>query len=177
MASAPRAVVLMGVAGSGKTTVGRALAQLLGWCFLDADDLHSPASIEKMRHGVGLDDADRAAWLDAVAAAIAARIAEGRPTVIACSALKRSYRDRLVRGQPSVAIAFLDASPDLLRRRLAARRGHFAGPSLLASQLATLESPAPDEGIARVDADRPPEEIGPAICRTLGLEPRPRAAT
>jgi gluconokinase len=164
----PIVLLLMGVSGSGKTTVGRRLAQDLGWDFVDADDLHSPENVAKMSRGIALTDEDRAGWLRALETLIAERIATARPAVVASSALKRSYRDRLVQGSDRVRVAFLDGPEELLRERLRNRRGHYAGEDLLASQLATLEEPAPDEGILRFSIEPPPEEIAAAIREAFG---------
>jgi gluconokinase len=170
-------VLLMGVSGSGKSTVGEQLASDLGWDFVDADNLHSPENVEKMRQGLGLDDADREGWLAAIERILDERLASHRPAVVACSALKRAYRDRLVRSRPRVRIAYLLGDERILRERLRARRGHFAGPDLLSSQLATLEEPTPDEAIARVSIEPSPPEISRAIRAALGLAPsRPRPA-
>ena len=130
-------VVVMGVSGAGKTTIGQALAAALGWPFVEADDLHPPANVAKMARGEPLDDADRAPWLEAVAARMRA-LDDG---VVACSALRARYRD-VLRVRPDVRFVLLDVPPALLEERLAARRGHFMPPSLLTSQLATLERPA-----------------------------------
>ena len=130
-------VVVMGVSGAGKTTIGQALAAALGWPFVEADDLHPPANVAKMARGEPLDDADRAPWLEAVAARMRA-LDDG---VVACSALRERYRD-VLRVRPDVRFVLLDVPPALLQQRLAARRGHFMPPSLLPSQLATLERPA-----------------------------------
>lgn len=157
----------MGVAGAGKTTVGALLAGELGWPFVDADDLHPAASIEKMRRGEPLTDADRGPWLDGLAALIAGCLARGERAVLACSALRVSYRERLSGGRPEVAFVLLDVAPELLADRLARRRGHFAGPALLASQLATLER----EGVVAVAASGPPAEVAAGIRQRLGLQP------
>jgi gluconokinase len=127
----------MGVSGAGKTTIGQALAAALGWPFVEADELHPPANVAKMARGEPLDDADRAPWLEAVAARMRA-LDDG---VIACSALRERYRD-VLRVRPDVRFILLDVPRALLEQRLAARRGHFMPPSLLPSQLATLERPA-----------------------------------
>lgn len=165
----PRIVLLMGVSGSGKTTVGQQLARDLGWDFVEADDLHSPENVAKMRRGTALTDADRASWLTALSDVVRSHLRDGRPAVVASSALKRAYREQLVQGRPDVRIAFLDGPEALLRERLHNRRGHFAGVDLLASQLATLERPAPDESVLRVSIEPPPEEIAAAIRRGVGL--------
>ena len=142
MTPSPRVVVLLGVAASGKTTVGRALADRLGWAFEDADDYHSPPAIQKMARGVGLTDADRAPWLARLADLVRQRAEDGPPTVLACSALKASYRDVLGAGRADVAFVWLDVPREVLAARLRDRTGSFAGPDLLPSQLATFEPPA-----------------------------------
>lgn len=157
----------MGVSGSGKTTVGRLLARHLGWTFLDADDLHPPANVAKMQRGEPLSDADRAPWLDALAAALTERLQRGERSVLACSALKQSYRDRL-RVDERVRFVHLHADPELLRRRLTQRAGHFFAPGLLDSQLDTLEPP---KDVPTVDAALPPEVLVREIERTIGLAP------
>jgi len=149
-----RPVVVMGVSGSGKTTVGAALADALGLRFVDGDALHPAANVAKMAAGIPLDDADRAPWLDAVGAVLA----DG-PVVVACSALKRAYRDRLRAAAPGLQLVFLDGDRALLASRMAARPGHFMPASLLDSQLATLERPEPDEHALTADIARPAEEI------------------
>ena len=145
-----RPVVVMGVSGSGKTTVGAALADALGMEFVDGDSLHPEANVAKMAAGIPLDDADRAPWLDAIGAVLAAG-----PVVVACSALKRAYRDRLRAAAPALQLVFLDGDRDVLAERMAARPGHFMPASLLDSQLATLERPGPDERALTVDIDEP----------------------
>lgn len=140
----------MGVSGSGKTTVGAALAHDLGLELVDGDALHPAANVAKMAAGIPLDDADRAPWLDAIGAVLAAG-----PVVVACSALKRVYRDRLRAAAPTLQLVFLDGERDVLASRMAARPDHFMPASLLDSQLATLEPPAPDEHALTVDIDEP----------------------
>jgi gluconokinase len=137
----PQVVILSGVAGSGKTTVGRALAERLGWPFHDADDLHSPASVERMRNNLPLDDEQRQPWLLRVRAVVEAAIVDGAGAVIACSALKERYRHTLADGLTGVRFVFLTGDPRLLRDRLEKREGHFAGAALLDSQLAVVEPP------------------------------------
>ena len=146
-------VVVMGVSGSGKSTVGRLLAGRLGVPYADADDLHPPANVAKMASGQPLDDADRAPWLDAVAGWIAGRGEHGG--VVGCSALARRYRDRLRRADPALFFLHLDGAPDLIAARLADRREHFMPPALLRSQLAALEPLAGDErgAVVRIDGD------------------------
>jgi gluconokinase len=164
---APRVVVIvLGVAGAGKTTVGRALADRYGWRLVDADDHHAPAAIAKMHAGVALTDADRAPWLASLHA-IASAVAERRDhIVIACSALKQRYRDVLRGTLRNVRFVYLKADETTLSRRLSERSGHFAGPTLLTSQLADLEEPA---DALTIDATCPPEEIVKAIAYELGL--------
>jgi len=159
-------VVLIGAAGAGKTTVGKALAATLGWRFVDGDDYHSPASVAKMRAGIPLSDDDRAPWLASLHRMIATAVDRREHLVLACSALRDGYRRSLQGGLHQVRFVHLDADEPALRRRLAERPGHFFGPTLLASQLATLE--VPSEAL-RVDATRPPEEIVAAIRYEFGL--------
>ena len=156
-------VVLMGVCGSGKTEVGRRLAAQLGCDFLDGDDFHPPANVEKMRAGTPLTDADRWPWLDRLAAEITSRLQTGPGGVVACSALARRYRDRLGLARPGVVLVHLDGSRDLLAARLGARQGHFMPPGLLESQLATLERPGPDERAITIDVAASPDEIAERI--------------
>jgi gluconokinase len=156
-------VILMGVTGSGKTTVGELLAARLGWEFADADSFHPAANVEKMSRGIPLDDADRAPWLAALHSNIIEWTASGRNVVLACSALKRSYREQLEIG-PEVKLVYLKGSYDLIARRLHARHGHFAGEQILAGQFADLEEP--DDAIV-VSVGAPPEEIVGEICRLL----------
>ena len=161
-----RVVIVIGVTGSGKTTVGVALAQRVGWRFHDADDLHSPESIERMRRGIGLTDELRAPWLARVRAVIENAIGDGEGAVIACSALKERYRTVLAHGLPGIRFVLLTAPPEVLRKRLAERKNHFAGPSLLDSQLKTLEIP---RDALVVDATREVDEIVDTIVDELSL--------
>ncbi len=150
----------MGVSGSGKTTVGTAVAAQLGLPFIEGDRLHPATNIEKMSRGIALDDADRWPWLDAVAQALAASAAKSNGAIAACSALKRSYRDHLRQGVGSnLRFIFLDVSRDELERRMSLREGHFMPATLLESQLATLERPANEAGTLTVDGGASPEEI------------------
>ncbi len=162
-------IVVMGVCGSGKTTLGERLAKHLGWPFIEGDRLHPEANVAKMRSGEPLSDADRWPWLDAIAAAIAGKHALGKQAVVACSALKRSYRERLTAGADPLPLLFvhLDGAPSLLAERMAARRGHYMPPGLLASQLATLEPPGPDEQALNLDAGLAPDILVAHICATL----------
>jgi len=159
-------VILIGAAGAGKTTVGRALADALGWRFVDGDDVHSPAAIAKMRAGAALTDADRAPWLASLHQVIASAIGRREPLVVACSALRTRYRERLRGDLRMVRFAYLKADEATLRRRLMERAGHFAGPALITSQLATLEEP--QDGLT-IDATEPPERIVAAIRYEFGL--------
>lgn len=165
-------VVVTGVAGSGKTTVGRVLAARLAVAFVDADDLHTPASIGAMRGGTPLDEAARAVWLDRVAAVADA----SRPVVVACSGLRRAHRDRLRAALDDVRFVVLDVPPVVLARRLGRRTDHFFPPALLADQLATFEPPGPDEPVLRVDGTRPVGEVAEEIAAALrppGAAPEP----
>jgi gluconokinase len=146
----------MGVAGAGKTTVGRRLAGVLGWPFLDADDFHSASNILKMTRGEALTDADRAPWLAAMHTALAHSVANGAPVVLAASVLKRRYRHQLAGDLPNIRFVYLDASPELIAYRLTQRSDHFMKAEMLAGQFAVLETPA---DALVVDADRPIEEI------------------
>ena len=150
------AVIVTGVTGVGKTTIGRALALRLGWQFHDADDLHSPENIERMRRGEPLNDELRAPWLARVREVIERAIRDRQPVVIACSALKERYRRLLSDGLPEVRFVFLTAPPAVLQGRVAVRLGHFVSPALLQSQLVELEPPV--DAIA-VDARLELEEI------------------
>jgi gluconokinase len=157
---APRAIVVMGVSGSGKSTLGARLAEALACPFLEADAFHGEANIAKMAVGEPLADADRWPWLDRLGTALAAAVAESGLAVAACSALKRTYRERLraAVGAP-VSFLFLQAEPGVLAARMAARRGHFMPASLLQSQLDALEAPGPDEPALTLAAAEPPERL------------------
>jgi len=159
-------VIVMGVVGSGKTTVGRLLAEQLSWEFADADDFHSSANVEKIRKGIGLTDADRTPWLESLHAAILQWIAERRSVVLACSALKRSYRSELEAG-PDVRFVYLKGRASLIASRLHTRRGHFANEQILASQLSDLEEP---ENAVTVGIAGTPHEIVQEIRSKLSLE-------
>lgn len=161
-------VVVMGVAGVGKTTVGESLARALGCEFLEGDRFHSPESVEKMRRGEALSDDDRWPWLDRIAAELARIGAAGGGAVIACSALKRTYRDRLRAGCPEIRLVYLAGEEALIRARLERRRGHFMPPALLASQFAALEPPNPDENAIAVDVAAEPEALVAQIVAALG---------
>jgi gluconokinase len=166
-----RHLVVMGVSASGKTTLGRALAIKLGARFTDADDLHPAGNRQKMAAGIPLDDEDRAPWLETLASLLDGATAAGERVVLACSALKRAYRDVLRRGRApgELVFLFLDVPRPLLETRLARRHDHFFSPSLLTSQLATLEAPTADEAV-RVEV-RPDDDPGTLLARSLaGLE-------
>jgi gluconokinase len=158
-------VIIMGTTGAGKTTIGTMLAAQLNWQFADADGFHPPANIEKMSHGIPLNDADRAPWLAAMRRAILEWIAAGKNVILACSALKRAYRDEL-RPRPEVKIVYLKGSYALFAERIRRRHGHFAGEGILAGQFADLEEP--DDAIT-IDAAKSPEEIVAGIRKQLGL--------
>ena len=149
------AIVVMGVSASGKSTVAAALAERLGFVYVDGDDYHSRANIEKLQAGTPLTDEDRRPWLQAIAGAIAAKINNGSNVVVACSALKRSYREILIDGRDDIRIVYLKGSRELMAERLKSRKDHFINRALLDSQFDTLEEPAFDEPAATVDADRP----------------------
>jgi gluconokinase len=160
-------IVLMGVSGSGKTTIGKILADQLGWTFVEADDYHPAANIEKMRRGTPLNDDDRRPWLDALRHRVDETCARGQNVVLACSALKHAYQDYLERDDPScVHYVYLKGSEDLIRNRLKERKGHFMNPTLLHSQMETLEPPA---DAIQVDVSPAPAEIAENIRRKLGL--------
>jgi gluconokinase len=160
-------VLLMGVAGSGKTTIGRKLASELGWRFHDGDDFHPPANVAKMAAGSPLTDADREPWLHALRARIAASLDDGENAIVACSALKQTYR-QILRPvtDPRVRFVFLQGSRELLAERLAGRADHFMKPAMLASQLAALEPPA---DALVLDIAEPPEALIARIRQTFGV--------
>ena len=161
-------LVVSGVSGSGKTTVGALVAGRLGWRFADADDFHPAANVAKMRAGIPLTDADRLPWLRAVAAWMDDRIADGESAVVACSMLKRSYRDLLRDGRrDSVLMVFLDVPREELERRLTSRHRHFFPERLLASQLSTLERPTPDEGVLTVPVTGDVDETADRVLATV----------
>lgn len=148
----------MGVSASGKTTLGRLLADRMGWPFLDADDVHSPEAIAQMAAGIPLTDTDRWPWLGRVAAWIADRRATGEPAVVACSALKRAYRDRLREADPTLRLVYLRATREQIAQRLAHRTGHFFPPILAWAQFDALEEPGPDEHPIIVPMEQTPDE-------------------
>ena len=158
-------VIVMGVTGAGKTTVGRLLAEQLGWEFEDADDFHPARNVEKIRRGIPLTDEDREPWLQRLRVAISQWIADGRNVALACSALKRSYRQELDAG-PEVRFVYLKGSPELVAERLRLRHGHFAGEQILPGQFADLEEP---EDAITADIARTPQQIVAGIRENLGL--------
>lgn len=156
-------IVVMGVAGSGKSTIGQQLADQLGWPFYDGDDFHPAANVEKMRQGQPLTDEDRSGWLSALADLIRDQVKQRRSAVIACSALKQQYRDQL-QVDANVRFAYLRGSYDLIEARLRQRTGHYMSPKLLASQFAALEEP---QGVLTIDIGQPPEQIVEEIVKKL----------
>lgn len=163
----PVIAVVMGVSGSGKTTVSALLAAALGCQFQEGDDLHPAKNAEKMQSGTSLEDADRLPWLRKIAEEIDAWRARHESGVLSCSALKRSYRDIIINGRSDVTLVYLKGPYDLIHRRMAARRGHFIPVALLDSQFATLQEPALDENVIVVDVGRPPAEIVTEIVQQL----------
>ena len=166
-------IVLMGVSGAGKTTVGQLLAQALGAEFAEGDAYHPPENIEKMHRGIPLEDADRWPWLHNLGAQIDRWVAAGKTVVLACSALKQSYRDILAKGRPGVRFVHLEGAKALIRLRLDRRRGHYMPATLLDSQFAALEPPA---DAITVDVTGTPEAIAATILRMLDLTSRPPSA-
>ena len=165
--TSPIVLVVMGVSGSGKTTVGKLLAGRLGWHYQEGDALHPPENVAKMSAGTPLTDADRIPWLQLVARRIDSWRSDGEAGVVTCSALKRAYRDIIIGDRPDVGLVHLDGSRALIGQRMAARKGHFMPTALLDNQFATLQEPSPDEGAIVVDVGGTPEEIVEAILRRL----------
>lgn len=163
------AIVVMGVSGSGKSTIAALLAERLGWDFAEADGFHSASNVAKMRAGTPLTDADRWPWLDALADRIDAARESGRPCVVACSALRRAYRERLARGHGDVRFAYLHGDFGTIQARMATRTGHYMPASLLESQFETLEVPAADEPAIALANDGPPGAVVDEIARRLAL--------
>ena len=170
--AAPLHLVVMGVSGCGKTLIGRALAQALGLQFIEGDELHPPRNVALMAAGTPLTDADRADWLATIAARLGQAQAAGQGLVVSCSALKRSYRDVLRASCPGLRFVHLHGSAALLHQRMLARTGHYMPASLLASQLATLEPPAADEGAISVDIGPSPDQVAAtALARLQAAAP------
>jgi len=164
-------VIVAGVSGSGKSTVGALLAGRLGWPFIDGDLLHPSANIAKMRRGEPLTDEDRLPWLRAIGEYLDEQMAAGGSALVACSALKRSYREQLLGGRPAARIAFLQIDEEVAARRLAARHGHFFNSGLIESQFADLQLPRPDEtGVVVVLVGDRPEATADEVVRRLGLD-------
>ena len=163
------AIVVMGVSGSGKSTVGEKLAAKVSFEFHDADQFHPPENIAKMSQGIPLNDEDRVPWLQAMSNFIYEKSQEGHVPVLACSALKKSYRDILRGGRNSIAFIYLAGDFDLIEERINARKDHFMPPGLLKSQFDTLEEPDRQEAI-RIDVSPDPDEIVVSVVRELGLE-------
>lgn len=168
----PTILLVAGVSGSGKTTVGTMLAERLGWMYAEADEFHSAANLAKMAAHVPLDDVDREPWLAAIGEWIDAATRAGTPAVVTCSALKRSYRDRLRAGRGNVRIVYLDIDRATAAARLAERKGHFFPPELLASQLSALEPPTEDEDVIRVEVNAPSSELADRVLARLREEGR-----
>ncbi|THD55991.1 gluconokinase [Phenylobacterium sp.] len=164
-------LVVMGVSGAGKTTIGAALAERLGWTFQEGDDFHPAANLAKMKAGKPLDDADRAPWLARVEAWISAQLAAGRSGVITCSALKQTYRSAIIGGRSDVILVYLSGSRQIIQQRLEKRRGHFMPSSLLASQFAALQTPVAGEKPIVVNIDQPVaaqvDEVVASLARRL----------
>ena len=158
-------IILMGVTGSGKTTIGRLLSKQLGWKYYDADDFHSAANVAKMRSGIPLNDADREPWLEALGRLVRDSLERGENMVLGCSALKESYRDYLLLDE-SVRLVYLKGDYETIRQRLDERRDHYMNPKLLDSQFETLEEPA---DALSVDVSPTPPEIVQTIRQRLGL--------
>ena len=163
----PAAIIVMGVSGSGKSTIGALLAEALGWPFADADGFHPVANVAKMAAGQPLTDADRWPWLDAIAAHIGTARAAEQPVVVACSALRRAYRERLRAGHGDLVFLHLAGAPAVIAARQAARQGHFMPPSLMASQFATLEDPAAEADAVTVSVIASAQQVVEAALRQL----------
>ena len=165
-------IVVMGVSGSGKTTIGRLLAATLGWTFQEGDDVHPPENLRKMAAGIPLTDADRLPWLRELRRVIESCLATGEDAVLACSALKQSYREMLAGGLDGVRFVHLTGDPALIAERLKHRQGHFMKAGMLAGQLAAIEPP--EDGL-HIEVEAAPEEIVAEIRRRLQLSPRSRS--
>ena len=170
------ALVVMGVSGSGKTTVAELLAKQLGWPFMEGDRLHPPANVEKMRQGIPLTDTDRAPWLDRIGEELKSWAAVGKSGVLTCSALKRAYRDRIRSARPDARFIYIRGSEALIGARVAARHHEYMPASLLRTQFDTLEEPTPDApGIVTADAGGSADEEVAAVIATLHLSPSPQS--
>ena len=169
-AASPIILIVMGVSGSGKTTVAALLAGRLNWKFQEGDSLHPQANVGKMHRGIPLTDADRLPWLDSIAALIDRWIAEDVSGIITCSALKRAYRERIRARHPTVELIYLRGARELVSARITQRMGHYMPASLLASQFATLEEPGEDEPVITVDIGGSPDQIVEAILDALQRE-------
>ena len=165
----PQAVVLMGVAGSGKTAVGMQVAQKLDWIFLDADNFHPPANIEKMKHGIPLNDEDRAPWLQRLHDELQRQMAEGHSVILACSALKETYRKVLRDEVSPPTFVYLDVDPETIRDRLQQRTAHFFPKELMESQFATLEKP---KDAIIIDARKPLADVIDQVIHALKASPK-----
>jgi gluconokinase len=168
-AQSPLVIVLMGVSGSGKSTTGASLSKMLGWPFRDADTFHPPANVAKMSRGMSLTDEDRWPWLDAIAAWIDTQLAAGESGIVSCSALKRSYRQRVIGTRQGVHLVYLKGDIALIGDRMRRRKGHFMPASLLDSQFATLEEPGPAESPAIISVAMSPRRVVATILEQLGL--------
>jgi gluconokinase len=167
------AIIVMGVSGSGKSTIAAALARQIGFDCEDGDSYHPASNVMKMQAGTPLTDDDRWPWLQAIADDIDRRAAIGRPFVVSCSALKRTYRDVLVHGRSDVRLVYLKGKRNLIAERLSLRKGHFMPPSLLDSQFATIEEPTPDENVVVVDINASVNQIVATIVEQLRISPEP----
>ncbi|MDQ0559648.1 gluconokinase [Rhizobium mesoamericanum] len=164
----PYAIIVMGVSGCGKSSVGRKISDALGMQFVEGDQLHPASNVEKMSNGVPLTDDDRMPWLDLIGETMQASLDRGQDVIVSCSALKRAYRDRLRKAvQGKLFFVYLSGSKELLTKRMGERKGHFMPLSLLESQLATLEVPTGEPGVVTVDIDDTIEEISKKALRDL----------
>ncbi len=161
-------LVVMGVSGCGKSTVAASMATSLGWAFIEGDAFHPPENVQRMAQGIALTDADRVLWLDRLATELAHQSEQGQSVVLACSALKKSYRDVLRRGCPDAFFVHLEGTAELIGQRLASRKGHYMPPSLLQSQFDTLEPPLPPEQAWRYDVSQSPQAIVQDLLIRLG---------